>query len=79
VKGELDADRERFRAALREAYEAGSSYSELGQLLGLFAAENRPTDRWLRSLTSRLSASRHHRGITAMRFRGTNRTKSPLY
>ena len=35
VKGELDAARERFRAALREAYEAGSSYSELGQLLGL--------------------------------------------
>jgi hypothetical protein len=31
VKAELDAARKRFRAALRDAYEAGSSYSELGQ------------------------------------------------
>lgn len=35
AKAELDAARQRFRATLREAYEAGASYSELGELLGL--------------------------------------------
>ena len=35
AKPEVDAARERFRQALREAYEAGSSYSELGELPGL--------------------------------------------
>lgn len=35
AKAEIDAARERFRQALREAYEAGSSYSEVGELLGL--------------------------------------------
>jgi hypothetical protein len=35
AKVEVDAARERFREALRVAYEAGSPYSELGDLLGL--------------------------------------------
>jgi DNA-directed RNA polymerase specialized sigma24 family protein len=35
AKAELDAARQRFRGTLREAYEAGASYSELGELLGL--------------------------------------------
>jgi DNA-directed RNA polymerase specialized sigma24 family protein len=35
AKAELDAARQSFRATLREAYEAGASYSELGELLGL--------------------------------------------
>jgi hypothetical protein len=35
AKAELDAARQSFHATLREAYEAGASYSELGELLGL--------------------------------------------
>jgi septation ring formation regulator EzrA len=35
AKAELDESRERFRDSIREAYEAGASYSELGELLGL--------------------------------------------
>jgi DNA-directed RNA polymerase specialized sigma24 family protein len=35
AKAEVDPARERFRQVLREAYGAGSSYSELGELLGL--------------------------------------------
>ena len=35
AKAEVDKSRERFRETLREAYDAGASYSEIGDLLGL--------------------------------------------